>query len=532
VARPKVTHDDILLEQLKALGPVATFKWHPQQVVALRAATDIIAVIGGNRSGKSKVGEGILSRFVRREGPIYKRLRWSPTQIAEGQRPLEIWVAPQTDEKAKSLWEPRLLKALEGLTNLRYVQSPHRYFEWTDEFGGGKLWLKSQEQGFTAFESNDVDLVLFDEEPLDRRVYASAKMRLSTTNGVCALTFTPLSGMTWTFDELFAPIAEKAEYQIGDRAWRRGNELTVVQMGMADNPEAVAGGGVARLLADTGMTEAEKSARLYGTYGFTEGLLIPQFAALKTDQESIYLLEGLPADRPYRWILTADPNKRHGALLTAMDPDGNRYYCAEHYAESLPDSEHAVAYRAMIAQFRRWGCSEDTLEAFADPGGAGSQAIINLAETGFFAAPIPKDPGSVSASIKRLRRAAHIDPRRQHPVTKKPGAPAVYFLRSLESLWKSGGTHYRESRLLWEFRQYRQKENAAPDTPVKRDDDLVDCARYVELAHPEGPQPFTFDPDAAAKKKLDPLSRLETDRFDRMVEKLGRNPTLAKLGLA
>lgn len=527
----QLSDDELLLEQLQQLGPAASFPWHPQQKVALRAATDVIAVIGGNRSGKSKVGEGVLSRLVRREGPIWKRLRWSEQQRKAAQRPLEIWVAPQTDEKSKSLWEPRLLEALKGLPNLRYVQSPHRYFEWDDELGGGKVWLKSQEQGFKAFESNDVDFVLFDEEPLDRRVYASAKMRLATTNGVVMLTFTPLSGMTWTFDELFAPLAGRREYQIGDRAWRAGHELTVVQMGMADNPEAVAGGGVARLLADAGISEAEKAARLYGTYGYTEGLLIPAFAALKADHESIYLLDRLPADRPYRWILTADPNKRHGALLTALDEFENRYYCAEHYAEGLPDTEHAEAYRRMIAEFRRYGCALDALEIYADPGGAGSQAIVNLAETGFFATPVPKDPGSVAASIKRLRRAAHVDPKHKHPVTGKLGAPHVYFLRSLESTWKSGGTLYTESRLLWELRQYRQKENAAPDTPVKQHDDLVDCARYVELAHPEGATPFKFDPEQQARAKLDPASQKEHSQFDRLIARLARDPALVRHGL-
>lgn len=472
----------------------------------------MILVVGGNRSGKSKVGSGIVSRVARREGPIYRRL-----MEPEG-RKLKIWVAPQTGEKAKSVWEPYVLQLLAGM-KFDYVQSPHRYFEWYDDRGGGEIWLKSQEQGFLAFESDDVDVVVFDEEPDDRRVVSSARTRLATTNGVMVLTYTPLLGMTWTYDELYAPVAERPEYQIADRVWRRGNDLTVVQMGMADNPLAVKGGGVARILADPSMVEAEKAARLYGRYGYTEGLLIPQFAGLANDAESTYILDALPKDRAYRWILTADPNKRHGAVLTAIDSEGNRYYCAEHYAENLPDSAHAEGYQAMIAQFRHMGCRADDLEVFADPGGAGAQAIINLAEVGFFATAVPKDPGSVGASIKRLRRAAHIDPRRIHPTRKTPGSPAVFFLRSLNSQWRSGGQSYNESRLMWEFRQYRQKPDAAPDTPIKRNDDLVDCARYVELAHPESADPFEFDPDAAARAKLDPLSRLEQKRWDDFLEK-------------
>jgi hypothetical protein len=51
-------------------------------------------------------------------------------------------------------------------------------------------------------------------------------------------------------------------------------------MGMADNPASVAGGGVARLQQDPGMSQAEKNTRLYGHYGFAEGLIFPQFADL------------------------------------------------------------------------------------------------------------------------------------------------------------------------------------------------------------------------------------------------------------
>ena len=42
-------------------------------------------------------------------------------------------------------------------------------------------------------------------------------------------------------------------------------------------------------------------------------------------------------------------------------------------------------------------------------------------------------------------------------------------------------------RSLWELRQYRQKDKAAPDTPVKVRDDCVDPLRYLGLVRPWGP---------------------------------------------
>jgi len=161
--------------------------------------------------------------------------------------------------------------------------------------------------------------------------------------------------------------------------------------------------------------------------------------------------------------------------------------CAEHYKENLPDSEHAKYYGFMLKRFK---LSQDEVEIWADPGGAGAQAILNLAEVGYFARAVPKDAGSVSASIKLIRRHAWVDPLHKHPVTGKLGAPHIFFFRGLSSVWKELGIELEESRLMWELRQYRQKVDAAPDTPVKRRDDAVDCLRYgeiVRMAEPDTP---------------------------------------------
>lgn len=509
-----------LLAELRAellhLGVLVDFPWHSQQLAALRAATDVIAIIGGNRSGKSETGKGAIARLSRREGPIYDRLH-EPIG-----RTLRIWVAPQTFEKYKSLWESRIFEALEGL-EYSYVQSPHPVFRIRDPDGGIEIWGKAQEQGFLSFESDDVDLIVFDEEPEDPRVVRSAKIRMATTHGVVILAFTPLLGMTWTHGEFYLP-AVKDEFMVADRVWRIGSSLTVVGMGMADNPKAVAGGGVAALLSDPSITQAERDARLFGTYGFTEGLLIPEFATLSRHTAGPYLVReavfraAILKQRDLHWYLTSDPNKRHGALLSCIDSEDNRYYVAEHFADGKPDSWHANQYRIMLDKF---GISEHDVDCFADPGGAGKQAIINLAEVGFFAQPITKGPGSVSASIKRLRRHAYLDPLHVHPITGQLGAPRIYFLDSLMSYWSEGGIDYADSRLMWEFRQYRQLEGQAPDTPIKKFDDVVDCARYLELAHGEGPPPReVITPEAVIRSQLDEGSRRANDDFDNVISRL------------
>lgn len=499
---------------LARLGPLVSFPWHTQQQFALASATNTVVVQGGNQSGKTSVAAGIISRLVRREGPIYRRL--APKRHRE---PLKIWVSPQTFEKYQSRWEPLLRETVfEGVRH-SYVESPHPVFTWDDSCAkGNELWGKSQDQGFLAFESDVCDLIVFDEEPKDRRLYTSATQRLATTNGVIVFAFTPLLGLTWTHGSFYVP-THKDDFKVADRVWRRGNHLTLIQMGMADNPEAVAGGGVARIQNDPGMTAAEKRTRLYGEYGYAEGLIWPEFADLFTENESSpYLLDDLPKGRQYHWHLCCDPNKRHGGLLEAQDGFGNVYYVEEHYAESWPDSKHAAAYLDILARRK---LKQDEVPFFADPGGAGAQSILNLAECGVFCQAVPKDAGSVSASIKAIRRLAYIDPTHAHPVTGKLGAPRCYFLRSLRSAWTADGVDYKESRLMWELRQYRQKETAPVDTPIKLHDDVVDPLRYGRLVRPIPPVEVDTSLDEA-RRKLDALSKREASEFDVLVARQQR----------
>ncbi len=518
---------------LTELGPLAAFPYHTQQQFALAAATDTVMVAGGNQSGKTTVGLGIVNRVVRREGPIYRRL------LEPAGRRLKIWVSPNLHEKYQSNWEQRIITEVFAGIGHHYVQTPHPHFTWEDDAGGGELYGKSQEQGFMAFESDVVDVVLFDEEPLDKRLYTSAQARLSGTNGVIVLLFTPLNGITWTYGALYLPTAQP-EYEVAPRVWVRAPHLTVIEMGMADNPRSVQGGGVTRLKNDASISESERQTRLYGKYGFTEGLIFPMFADLLAENATCpYVIPDLPTDRPYSWFFTADPNKRHGALLTAIDHQGNRFYVAEHYAEGLPDRLHADAYRRILV---RWAkrinpsllhTPDDKIDAmmvqplvdfWADPGGAGAQSILNLADVGIYAKPVPKDAGSVKASIDLIRRAAYMDPLHRNPWNGKRPAPHVYFLSSLKSIWTWEGVQFHESRLMWEFRQYRQKDLAPPDTPIKEKDDLVDPARYVELVRPFTPAPE----DVTAKlerAQLDPLSRRAADEFDDLVKQQKRPPT-------
>jgi phage terminase large subunit-like protein len=475
---------------------IANFPWHPQQLWALKAHTDIIMVCGGSRSGKTRTAMGIIGRVIRREGPIYARLR-------NRERPLKIWVAPLTLEKWTSNWETTMLTDVVAGLGATYTQSPHPVIEWRDEFGPSVVQAKSQDQGFMAFESDTVDLIVLDEEPEDPRLYGACMSRFATTDGVLVLAFTPLLGMDWTYSKLYEPVAKPA-FQRGDRIWKstpKGDTsgVTIIQMGMADNPAAAQ--AAVKLQRDPVISEQEKRTRLYGEYGFVEGLIFPQFQDWQR-----YFLPSLPAGRPYSYVLTIDPNKRHAGLLTALDHEGNWYCVAEHFETDKPDSYHATKYHELLARFH---CPN--AQVFADPGGSGAQSIINMGERGVFAAPVPKDAGSVKASIDIVNRMGWVDPGHWHPTDlnekghRKLGAPRIYFVGSLwTSQWDG---HTNDSRLVWELQRYRWQQNV-PFKPVKADDDCTDCLRYLALVRPFQPD----EPDhrkAKLRETLDDLSYRE-----------------------
>lgn len=227
-----------------------------------------------------------------------------------------------------------------------------------------------------------------------------------------------------------------------------------------------------------------------------------------------YLVDRLPTDRAFSWVLTIDPNKRHGGLLAAIDHLDNWFAVAEHYAEGISDRQHAAAYLALLASLNLRPGRD--VACYADPGGAGAQAIINMAEVDLPCQPVPKDAGSVKASIERIRRGAWIDPGHVHPLTGAKGAPHLYFLTSLRSQWTVDGVQYSESRLMWELRQYRQKEGGKPDEPVKEKDDVTDCLRYLALVRPYAPTPVDLS-EQRARAGLDKVSQRANEEFDELV---------------
>lgn len=518
------------VEDREHRSPTSYFPWHSIQEWLLEAPelckhpVRVILAAGGNRGGKSAVAKGIYSQYLRRESPLTRQLRTldkftGQIRTKHDRDPYTVWIAPPTLEKARQDWinpsDGYSLKHWAGDLFLKHERQPDNQiltrppgFE-RDEcvLPDGKLvyencdktLIKSQDQALETFESSSVDLCIFDEEVQDEAKWNSVLMRIGTTNGTIVMAFTPLHGLSWSYDRYWKPnIKMKRATKVGERRWiydpERDATIIFAQMGSRDNPQAREYAD--EVENDPRMSEAEKNARLYGEYGYVEGALLRKLSGLDIENpdpdQAIYVVDALPGQRHHgeripgrlvNWWLVADPNKSYGALLAAQDKAGNLFFVAEHLEESWPNRLHAKAFREMEKKH-----ATGLVQKYADPGSAGAQAIVDLADLGLFFVPMPKGAGSVAQSIKTLRGMTWIDPMHHHPITGDRGAPRVYFYRPglLNEKLDDKGRRHLVCHLAEQLSSARQTDNesAAPDTPhkdIRSKLDLFDCARYIAV---------------------------------------------------
>jgi phage terminase large subunit-like protein len=162
-----------------------------------------------NRSGKSVAGSFELTCHLTGLYPA-----WWPGRRFPG--PIAAWAAGKTNETTRDIVQAKLLGAVSDEGNRKVCSGTGMIpgdkigaLTWkrgiTDfvdtvnvrhvSGGWSVLGLKSCEQGRSAFEGTEREVIWYDEEP-PMDVYGEALIRTATTNGLVYLTFTPLLGRT------------------------------------------------------------------------------------------------------------------------------------------------------------------------------------------------------------------------------------------------------------------------------------------------------------------------------------------------
>ena len=131
-------------------------------------------------------------------------------------RPVRIWVAGETNKKVREVNQYKLFgpwsdvgtgfiphDAIANTTNKSGVPEALDSVYISHVNGGeSRIVLKSYEEGWQSFDSDEIDIVWLDEEP-EQRIYSACVMRTMTTHGLILLTATPILGMTDLIEGFF-----------------------------------------------------------------------------------------------------------------------------------------------------------------------------------------------------------------------------------------------------------------------------------------------------------------------------------------
>lgn len=165
--------------------------------------------MGGNRTGKTITGSYETALHLTGEYPDW----WQGRRFDS---PIEAWAAGKTTETTRDIVQHKLFGDLThedgrkrftgtGMVPLSHIGD----LTWKPGLpdlcdlakirhvsgGWSKLGMKTYQQGRGSFEGTEKHWIWFDEEP-DIECYEEALMRTMTVDGMVAVTFTPLEGMS------------------------------------------------------------------------------------------------------------------------------------------------------------------------------------------------------------------------------------------------------------------------------------------------------------------------------------------------
>ena len=400
-------------------------------------------VLGGNRGGKTyALLEWLVAQALGRDHPAVEC--WlhdndlDPDQVPRG--PGEVYaVAPSAASSIKI--HRRDIDAL--LPQSRHWRGMHASAEAMVEIPcpgyrePAVIWFKSVDQGHRAFKGDQMRAVGISEEPdgdEGRLVLDECMRGCSSTGGRVVVEMTPQNGMTWTHDDLLV-----------DRRY----DCRIVSLVSSHNVLVPDHASLLRWLAS--LSPEERRMREFGEFVDRRGQVYAGWSRGDGDRWGLgHLCEPfeIPRDWPrYRGHDFGQTQRNGTGCLWFAEGDDALYCYREYYLANEPS--FAVHARNVLALQPR---DERISGAWGDPASAEGREA-------FAAAGLPMDPadnelaGGISRCAERLRVVGS-RPR------MKVFRTCTEFTRQIEA--------------------YRRDPNARDGRPIKRDDHLPDCWRYVE----------------------------------------------------
>jgi phage terminase large subunit-like protein len=165
-----------------------TYEPTEKQEIFHKSKCKIRVMLGGNRSGKT-TGLVMETRWIALDEHPYRDTRKMKT----------IWVAglDKINMLAGTII-PRFQTAIPD----RYIENYDRKNYTMYLKNGKKIIFKSCDSGVSKFQSADVDVVAFDEEPPES-IWTECMMRTIDRGGLMYIAETPTNGFSWVYEKLW-----------------------------------------------------------------------------------------------------------------------------------------------------------------------------------------------------------------------------------------------------------------------------------------------------------------------------------------
>lgn len=438
-----------------------------------------VMYLGGNRSGKSY-------------GAVAEDIRWMlhMADAAPKDEPVRGRVVAVDYDRGvaqilfpifKALCPPDKLKG--GSWEKAYKRQ-ERVLYFSD---GGTIQFMSYEQSTEKFAGTSLHFVHYDEEP-PKNIYNECQARLVDTNGHSWISMTPVEGMTWIYDELYAkgensddrtfivkgdglvgPVWEATVDQ--DKETGHKVKIGVVEVGMNENPHL---SDSARIEYLASLSEDERAARSKGHFVQTAGKVFPVFQVethtFDTDFDPKAAQNGgwqLYTSTDHGW------NAPTAWLWHAVSPDGSVVTYAEHYQSHMTIEEHA---QIVHNKEKGWGIDREEIIRTGDPaihqhnGVTGTSIYFEYAKHGLYiyTESVPKD-GAIGIGL--MQQYFRLRP--EIP-TWRISKACPNFIKELRNLrWAT----YTSPKVRY--------ENNPQEKVHKKDDHAFDSAKYFATFLPE-----------------------------------------------
>lgn len=400
--------------------------------------------VGGNRSGKTTSGAAEAVWYMQGQHP-YKRLPWEPPTFG---RVVTVDIIQGLNKIILPMLSNLIPKSY--LVNGSWEDSYDKELRTLSFANGSYCEILTYEQDLEKFAGTSRHWIWYDEEP-PKDIFTECSLRLLDTAGHWWITMTPVEGMTWTYDDVYA--------QFGLDPY-----LLVVEVDMDDNPYLTEEG---KKLALSGLSQEDLDARQHGRYVSVGGLVYPEF------DPQIHVID--PISTPPGWMRFDGMD--HGIrnptawLFACVDRDGRIIILDEHY-----QAGRIVAYHAKVVKEMDEIYGEPSYRV-GDPSIRNTDPITGTSvqlEYIYNGIPVICGNNDISAGLTRIKS-------KLLGTDLALGKPELFITRNCE-------------RLIWELRKYRwgkwahkkmNYDRNFKEEPVKKDDHACDALRYLIASRPE-----------------------------------------------